>query len=53
VNFQQLVVTREQLEAIRQLRDPVTYEATRLDGPPRPFPDNSSGPVDFELKISS
>jgi hypothetical protein len=31
VNFQQLIVTQEQLEQIRQLREPTVYEAPQSE----------------------
>jgi hypothetical protein len=49
----QLCITQEQLELIRALRGPVSYESPQREKPLRPFPDNPNGPVDFELKISS
>ena len=51
--YNTLVVTTEQLEQIRALREPVAYETPGLEGPQRPFPYNPSGPVDGELKITS
>ena len=35
----QICITQEQLEQIRQLREPTVYETPRLDGPPQPFPE--------------
>jgi hypothetical protein len=51
--YTQLCITQEQLELIRALRGPVSYESPQREKPLRPFPDNPNGPVDFELKISS
>ena len=36
--YQTLIVTQEQLEQIRQLREPVAYEAQKAETPPRPVP---------------
>jgi transposase len=51
--YNTLVVTTQQLEQIRALREPVAYETPGLEGPPLPFPYNPSGPVDGELRITS
>jgi len=48
---QQVVITQEQLEQIRQLRGAGDYEAPRLEGPPQPFP-ASSGSVGYEVKVT-
>ena len=48
---QQLVITQEQLEQIRQLREPVVYEAPWLEEPPQQFP-ASSGSVGYEVKVT-
>ena len=48
---QQFVISQEQLEQIRQLREPVVYETPQLEGPPQPFP-ASSGSVGYEVKIT-
>ena len=45
------ILTLEQLEQIRLLREPVVYETPQLEGPPQPFP-ASSGPVDDEVKLT-
>jgi hypothetical protein len=50
--YQTLVVTAEQLEQIRQLREPVDYEAPQSETTPQPFP-ATSGPVDEELRVTS
>jgi hypothetical protein len=46
-----LVITSEQLQQIRALREPVVYEAPRLEGPPQPFP-ASSGSVGHDVKVT-
>ena len=51
--YNTLVLSAEQLEKIRALREPVAYETPGHKGPIRPFPDNPSGPVDGELRITS
>ena len=51
--YNTLVVTTEQLQQIRALREPVAYEAPHPETPPQPFPAPSYGPVDGELKITS
>jgi Putative ATPase subunit of terminase (gpP-like) len=48
---QQVVITQEQLEQIRQLREPVVYEAPWLEEPPQQFP-ASSGSVGYEVKVT-
>jgi hypothetical protein len=48
---QQVVITQEQLEQIRQLRGTTVYEATRLEGPPQPFP-ASSGSVGYDVMVT-
>jgi hypothetical protein len=52
VTFNQLCISAEQLEQIRQLREPLAYEAPQSETPPRPFPERY-GPVDEELRITS
>jgi hypothetical protein len=54
VQLNQLMITHEQLQQIRQLREPVAYEAPRTETPPEPFPSPAPyGRVDGELKITS
>jgi hypothetical protein len=48
---QQVAITQEQLEQIRQLREPVVYEATQSQTPPRPFPERCA-PVGYEVKVT-
>jgi len=50
--YNTLVVTQDQLEQIRQLREPVAYEAPRPETPrlPSPVPYDT---VDEELRITS
>jgi hypothetical protein len=49
--YNTLCITAEQLEQIRQLREPTVYEAPQSETRPQPFPANSS-PVDYELKVT-
>ena len=48
---QQIVITQEQLEQIRQLRGAVVYEAPQSETPPQPYP-ASSGSEGYEVKIT-
>src|SRR5439155_5800605 len=50
---QQIIISQEQLEQIRQLRGtaPVSYTAPQCDGPPQSFP-ASSRPDGYEVKIT-
>jgi hypothetical protein len=51
---QQIVITAEQLEQIRQLRGATVYESPQSETPPRPFPEPPPyGPADYEVKITS
>jgi Putative ATPase subunit of terminase (gpP-like) len=48
---QQVVISQEQLEQIRQLLEPLVHEAPQLEGPPQPFP-ASSGSVGYDVKVT-